>query len=89
MSVSFVVNLVKAFRMRGSLAPKPSGGRRHAKLGRSEARANAWRQERETSARMFPRMWSRLVMNIKGKRGLTQLGRPDELACDFESAWSA
>ena len=32
MSVSFVVNLVKAFRVRGSLAPKPSGGRRHAKL---------------------------------------------------------
>ena len=31
-SVSFVVNLVKAFRVRGSLAPKPSGGRRHAKL---------------------------------------------------------
>ena len=31
-SVSFVVNLVKAFRARGSLAPKPSGGRRHAKL---------------------------------------------------------
>jgi transposase len=31
-SVSFVVNLMKAFRMRGSLAPKPSGGRRHAKL---------------------------------------------------------
>jgi transposase len=28
-SVSFVVNLVKAFRVRGSLAPKPSGGRRH------------------------------------------------------------
>ena len=25
-SVSFVVNLVKAFRMRGSLAPKPGGG---------------------------------------------------------------
>ena len=24
--------LVKAFRVRGSLAPKPSGGRRHAKL---------------------------------------------------------
>ena len=34
---------------------------------------------------MFPRMWNRLVMNIKGKRGLTQLGGgPDELACDFE-----
>ena len=32
MLVSFVVNLVKAFRVRGSLAPKPSGGRRHAKL---------------------------------------------------------
>ena len=32
MSVSFVVNLVKAFRVRGSLAPKPSGGRRHAKF---------------------------------------------------------
>ena len=31
-SVSFVVNLAKAFRVRGSLAPKPSGGRRHAKL---------------------------------------------------------
>jgi transposase len=31
-SVSFVVNLVKAFRTRGSLEPKPSGGRRHAKL---------------------------------------------------------
>ena len=31
-SVSFVVNLVKAFRVRGSLTPKPSGGRRHAKL---------------------------------------------------------
>jgi transposase len=31
-SVSFVVNLVAAFRRRGSLAPKPSGGRRHAKL---------------------------------------------------------
>ena len=31
-SVSFVVNLVKAFGVRGSLAPKPSGGRRHAKL---------------------------------------------------------
>lgn len=31
-SVSFVVNLVKAFGARGSLAPKPSGGRRHAKL---------------------------------------------------------
>ena len=27
-SVSFVVNLVKAFHTRGSLAPKPSGGRR-------------------------------------------------------------
>ena len=42
------------------------------------------RQERETSARMFPRTWIRLVMNIKGTRGLTQLGGPDELACDFE-----
>jgi transposase len=31
-SISFVVNLAKAFRVRGSLAPKPSGGRRHAKL---------------------------------------------------------
>ena len=31
-SVSFVVDLVKAFRVRGSLAPKPSGGRRHAKF---------------------------------------------------------
>lgn len=31
-SVSFVVNLVKAFRTTGRLAPKPRGGRRHAKL---------------------------------------------------------
>ena len=31
-SVSFVVNLVKAVRTRGSVEPKPSGGRRHAKL---------------------------------------------------------
>ena len=31
-SVSFVVNLVKAVRSRGSFEPKPSGGRRHAKL---------------------------------------------------------
>src|ERR1700675_3407377 len=37
-SVSFVVNLVKAFRVRGSLAPKPSGGRRHAKLEPHRAR---------------------------------------------------
>jgi transposase len=31
-SVSFVVKLMKAFQARGSLEPKPSGGRRHAKL---------------------------------------------------------
>jgi transposase len=31
-SVSFVVNLVQAVRTRGSFEPKPSGGRRHAKL---------------------------------------------------------
>jgi transposase len=31
-SVSFVVKLMKAFRTIGSLAPKPCGGRRHAKL---------------------------------------------------------
>jgi transposase len=31
-SVSFVVNLMSAFRATGSLAPKPSGGRRHAKM---------------------------------------------------------
>jgi transposase len=31
-SVSFVVNLMKAVRARGSFAPKPSGGGRHAKL---------------------------------------------------------
>jgi transposase len=31
-SVSFVVNLMKAVRTRGSFEPKPSGGRRHAKL---------------------------------------------------------
>lgn len=31
-SVSFVVNLMTAYRTTGSLAPKPMGGRRHAKL---------------------------------------------------------
>jgi transposase len=31
-SVSFVVNLMKAIRTRGSFEAKPSGGRRHAKL---------------------------------------------------------
>lgn len=31
-SVSFAVNLMKAVRTRGSFAPKPLGGRRHAKL---------------------------------------------------------
>lgn len=30
-SVSFVVNLMKAYSTSGRLAPKPSGGRRHAK----------------------------------------------------------
>jgi transposase len=30
--VSFVVNLMSAFLATGSLEPKPSGGRRHAKL---------------------------------------------------------
>ena len=31
-SVSFVVRLMTAWRTRGTIAPKPSGGRRHAKL---------------------------------------------------------
>ena len=31
-SVSFAVRLMKSFRATGRLAPKPSGGRRHAKL---------------------------------------------------------
>jgi len=31
-SVSFAVRLIKAFRTTGSFKPKPSGGRRHAKL---------------------------------------------------------
>jgi transposase len=31
-SISFVVKLMQALRSRGSLAPKPTGGRRHAKL---------------------------------------------------------
>src|ERR1700735_1368072 len=31
-SPSFVINLRPAYRARGSLAPKPVGGRRHAKL---------------------------------------------------------
>src|SRR5580693_2535305 len=35
-SVSFVVNLMKAVRARGSFAPKPSGGRRHAKLEKAD-----------------------------------------------------
>jgi transposase len=31
-SVSFVVKLMNSFQTTGSLAPKPSGGRRHPKL---------------------------------------------------------
>jgi transposase len=31
-SVSFVVNLMTAYRTRGNVEPKPSGGKRHAKL---------------------------------------------------------
>jgi hypothetical protein len=31
-SASFVVKLMKSFRITGSFKPKPSGGRRHAKL---------------------------------------------------------
>jgi len=31
-SVSFVARLMRSFRASGSLKPKPSGGRRHAKL---------------------------------------------------------
>jgi len=31
-SVSFVVNLMRAFKTNGRLEPKPRGGRRHAKL---------------------------------------------------------
>jgi transposase len=31
-SPSFVINLMRAYRARGDLAPKPIGGRRHAKL---------------------------------------------------------
>jgi transposase len=31
-SVSFVVNLMKAYRRTGSREPKPGGGRRHTKL---------------------------------------------------------
>ena len=31
-AVSFVVRLMRAFRTTGSVAPKPSGGRRHAEL---------------------------------------------------------
>ena len=31
-SASFVINLMTAYRLGGSLAPKPLGGRRHAKL---------------------------------------------------------
>lgn len=31
-SVSFVVKLMKAYRATGGLEPRPSGGRRHAKL---------------------------------------------------------
>jgi hypothetical protein len=66
-------------------ARRPEGRRNSGSL--REPNSNAGRRhERETSARMFPRMWSRLVMNralINRKRGLTQLGGPDELACDL------
>jgi hypothetical protein len=33
---------------------------------------------------MFRPTWVRLIKSTKGKRCVTQLGGPDELACDFE-----
>lgn len=36
-SVSFAVNLMALFRETGSVAPRPSGGRRHGKLDAAEA----------------------------------------------------
>ena len=36
-SVSFVVNLMKAYRRTGSREPKPGGGRRHTKLDPNRA----------------------------------------------------
>jgi transposase len=41
-SVSFVVKLVKALRVTGRLDPKPSGGRRHAKLAPHRAFLLDW-----------------------------------------------
>ena len=48
-SVSLVVNLVEAVRTRGSLEPKPSGGRRHAKLEPHRSFLLAQGAERPTS----------------------------------------
>lgn len=41
-SVSFAVRLMAAYRMSGSLKPRPSGGRRHAKLGPHRNCLLAW-----------------------------------------------
>ena len=48
-SVSFVVNLMKAYIASGRLAPKPSGSRRHAKLEPHRAFLLAWSSRRTTS----------------------------------------
>ena len=48
-SVSFVVNLMKAYRMTGRLTPKPGGGRRHAKLDPHRAFLLARVAEKEIS----------------------------------------
>jgi hypothetical protein len=59
-SVSFVVNLVKAFRVRGSLAPKPTGGRRHAKLAAELAAAPCEKADPASLSRWLIRIGYRL-----------------------------
>ena len=48
-SVSFVVKLMKNYQQTGSLAPKPSGGRRHSKLDPHRAFLLALLTEKEGS----------------------------------------
>ena len=76
-SVSFVVNLVKAFRVRGSLAPKPSGGRRHAKL--EPHRAFLLEKVAEKADITMPELAAELAAATCEKADPASLSRPGDV----------
>jgi transposase len=72
-SVSFVVNLMTAYRTRGSLTPKPVGGRRHAKL--DPHRAFLLRRVAEKDDITMPELAAELVACCGTKADPSSLSR--------------